>query len=835
MSGMVWRRAASVLVFSCFAPAPSPGQALAPASTGGVAELARALGQLGANKRVLMIGAHPDDENTQLLTVLGRGLGAQVGYLSLTRGEGGQNLIGLELGTALGVIRTQELLAARELDGGRQFFTRAYDFGYSRSAEETFRFWPRDSLLRDVLAVIRRFRPQILVSVFSGTPRDGHGHHQVAGLMARRAFDVLRDSSWGPIKLYRSSGFDTAGTTLVLSTGELDPLSGQSYFQLAMASRSRHRSQDMGQLQRVGPNTARLALLTSRRGTTAESGLWDGIDTTARPAALFAVIDSARTRLNPLRPQLIAPLLMRALVLLPLDSTEQRMLLESATANAARVILDAVADDEIVTPGQRLQVEVTVWNAGDALVELEAVDVRTRDGWEVQRLDAAASALQPGAVATRRFVLVVPREARRSRPYFLRRPVQEGRALYDWSSVPQGWRGLPFEPPLVEASVRMRIGEAGAIVRLMREVVYRYRDQALGEVRRPLAVSEPFDVRAEPEMVVWSTGITRALVEPRFTITVTNRARGSATARVQVSVPAGWPAVPAESLSFEREDEEQSFTVAISPPAARNTTGIHRLAMTAVGRDGRRSSGWTQMIDYPHIRPRAVAQPSTTDLRLAQLVWPTLRRVGYIRGAADRLPEALIASLAAVPVPLEVLSRDSLASADFSRFDAIIVGSRAYEIEPALVTHNQRLLDYARNGGLVIVQYQQYDFVERGLAPFRLTIARPHDRVTDENTPVTPLDPRHQVFQQPNQLEPADWQGWVQERGLYFANNWDPAYTPVLETHDQGQPPLRGGLLIAPLGRGTYVYTGLSFFRQLPAGVAGAYRLFANLLGLGKR
>ena len=261
----MWRALRFSLVASLSAAGPGLGQ-LAPPGTGGVAALAAALKQLGANKRVLMIGAHPDDETSDLLALLARGMGAQVAYLSLNRGEGGQNLIGPELGPELGVIRSEELLAARELDGARQFFTRAYDFGYSKTADETWRFWPRDSLLEDVLDVIRRFRPQVLISVFSGTPRDGHGQHQVSGLLARQAFEALRDSSWGPVKLYRSANFDTAGASLVLDAGALDPVTGRSYHQVAMAGRSRHRSQDQGALERPGPSPVRVALLEVRRG-----------------------------------------------------------------------------------------------------------------------------------------------------------------------------------------------------------------------------------------------------------------------------------------------------------------------------------------------------------------------------------------------------------------------------------------------------------------------------------------------------------------------------------------------------------------------------------------
>src|SRR5207244_4134567 len=316
-----------------------------PPGTGGVAALAGALKQLGANKRVLVIGAHPDDEDTELLAILSRGGGVRAAYLSLSRGEGGQNLIGPELGPELGIIRTEELLAARQLDGARQFFTRAYDFGFSKTADETFRFWPRDSLLVDVLAVIRRFRPQIVVSIFSGTPRDGHGQHQVAGILARQAFEALRDSSWGPVKLYRAAWSDTGATTLRLDGGALDPLAGRSYHQIAMAGRSRHRSQDMGQFERAG--------------------------------------------LNPSRPAAIVPLLARALREVGRGTVgetddEQRESLEHALAAAAGVAIDGFVDDGIVIPGERLEVEATVWNAGAGGVTLDGIDVAAPPGWKVE-------------------------------------------------------------------------------------------------------------------------------------------------------------------------------------------------------------------------------------------------------------------------------------------------------------------------------------------------------------------------------------------------------------------------------------------------------------------
>ena len=801
------------------------GQQLAPAGTGGVAALATALQHLGANKRVLVIGAHPDDENNLLMTWLSLAAGADVAYLSLNRGEGGQNIIGPELGPELGLIRSEELLAARSVDGTRQFFTRVYDFGFSKSMDEAFRFWPRDTVLADVVAIMRRFRPQVVVSIFSGTPSDGHGQHQVAGAVARQAFDLLKDSTWGPVKFYRSTFFDTTATTLRIPTGAIDPLYGKSYSQIAVISRSLHRSQNQGGLQRPGPSMIRLALVATRARSGGPDGLFSGVDTAlAGHERYVALIDSARRALNPYHPADVVPYLARALeALTPADSA-QRTILEAALANAASVVVDGTADDGLVVPGERLQIEATVWNAGATPVAVEGVDVQAPAGWTVETVGAPGAEVASGTLMTGRFAVTVAAAAPGTQPYFLRHPLMAGGGMYDWAGVPAGLRGEPFEPPPVVVRARLRI--AGASVTLTREVTYRYRDEATGEVRRPIFVTRDFDLAVTPGLVVWPTdGQTAA---PRtFTAQVTNRTRGAASATVRMTVPAGWGSVAAESLTFRREDESKSVTFTVTPPAG-VTPGTFTLRATVTGSDGRISEGALTTIDYPHIRPRALRHPSTVDVRVANLVLPSLARVGYVRGASDRVPEAL----AAVGVPIVLLDADMLARGDLSRYDAIVIGSRAYETDPALVANNGRLLDYAREGGLVIVQYQQYPFVQGGFAPFRFSIAQPHDRVTDETAPVTELVPGSPVFHVPNAIAEDDWRGWVQERGLYFAHDWDSTYTPLLESHDAGGPPLSGGLLVAPLGRGTYVYTGLSFFRQLPGGVVGAYRLFANLLAL---
>src|SRR5258706_597637 len=437
----------------------------------------------------------------------------------------------------------------------------------------------------------RRFRPQIIVSVFAGTPADGHGQHQVAGLLARQAFDLLRDSTWGPVKLYRSTRFDSAATNLTLPAGTLDPIVGQSYYQLAMASRSRHRSQDMGQLQRPGPSNVRVSLLSVRASVRpgVPDAFFAGVDTAWHGSGMdryASLIDSARAALNPFHPGAVLPYLSRALRLLGTADAEQRALLERAVAIAAGVSIDGTTDDGIVTQGQRLQVEVNVWNAGDNAVQVDSLDVRAPAGWTVERLDFRRFTVSSGAVSTPRLVVGVGPEAARTQPYFLRRPLTMGGGLYDWTGVPPDVRGLPFDPPPVEARVRLTI--AGEPVTLTREVVYRYRDQEIGEVRRPLFVTRAFDVAIAPDEVLWP--VDGGGKDPRhFTVTVTNRARGPASARVTFTAPAGWPPVPAESLAFGKEDETKSITVALSPPLQRLAPGSYELRAAVVGggADGR--------------------------------------------------------------------------------------------------------------------------------------------------------------------------------------------------------------------------------------------------------
>ncbi len=816
---------------------------------------------IGRYKRVLVIGAHPDDEDTDLLTILVRQMGAEAAYLSLNRGEGGQNLIGPELGEELGVIRTEELLAARRLDGAQQFFTRAYDFGFSKTLAETWQHWPQDSILKDVVRIIRRFRPQIIVAIFSGTPIDGHGQHQAAGWAAKEAFRIADDSArfpellteealrpWRPIKLYRSARFDTASTTLAMDGGALDEIVGQSYHQIAMRGRSLHRSQDMGRLQTMGPSSVRVALLEDRTGT-GGGGLFTGIDTSmaALPwgedgppgnvfrqasgvAATLTQLDSAESKLGLNLPRGQARLALdRALGALEdglgqpsaIERSQQLEHIRKARKILRGVLYDAIADAERVVPGQLVRVTYSVWNTGTAALSVAPVfqpgpTTAGPDG----PLTAGPGALDTGSVVWRILDGTPPSE-----PYYLRRP--RSGDLYTWPVAMRSSWGVPFEPSVARVEFLEGTRRQADV-----EVTRRTNDQARGEVRRPVFVVPRVAVSLEPDVLVWPTGSTNART---FTVTLTHAARDRTIGTLRLELPPGWPAVAPASFAFTRPDEERTITFTVRSPTGLRA-GTLRVRALATDNRGRVDSLGVEVIDYPHIRPHQLVRPAEASIHATPLVLPQLARVGYVRGAADRVPEAL----QEVGLPIVILDKAALDRGDLSRFDAIVVGSRAYETDTALVAHNDRLLAYARAGGLVIVQYQQFQFSDEGYAPYPLTIGvqrgmfRSHDRVTDETAPVTVIDSTSPVIAGPNRIGRGDWEGWIQERGLYFAHTWDQRYRPVLEMHDPGEEPLRGSLLVARVGKGTWVYTGLSFFRQLPAGVPGAFRLFANLLALGR-
>ncbi len=502
---------------------------------------------------------------------------------------------------------------------------------------------------------------------------------------------------------------------------------------------------------------------------------------------------------------------------------EKQALANEALAGAAQVLADAATDLETAVPGESFEARSLFWNAGGLAVADLTVTVHSPAGWVTvgsRPAEPTRARFATELTDERLIDIEVPAGSRPPAPYFLRQPRRGD--LYDWSETAPAVRGEPFEPPPL--FLRFAFTVAGEPIVLEREVVYRARDQAVGEVRRPLRAVPELEVAARPELVVWPAGAERT---EALEITVVSNVDRPVAARLEVAVPAPWRPVAPIDLDLEparpRVVEVELAAASGAAASGRSSVGV------AVVYEGRRFDRAVHLIDYPHIRPVAMLEPARVEISAGDIRWPRLGRIGYLRGASDRMPEALIR----IGLPLEVLTADELATRDLSSFDAIVVGSRAYEVDPALLRTSPLLLDYARAGGLVIVQYQQYQFTRGGYAPFPLEIHRPHGRVTDEAAPVTMLEPEHPAFTAPNRIGDADWQGWVQERGLYMAGTWDDAYRPLLAMADPGGEEQRGALLVARLGEGHYVYTGLAFFRQLPAGVAGAYRLFANLLALG--
>ena len=855
--------------------APSP---LEPPTTGGVAVVERALDKLSTHKRLLVIAAHPDDEDTSLLTLVSRGMGGEAGYLALSRGEGGQNLIGPELGPGLGLIRTRELLAARGIDGGRQFFTRAYDFGYTLSVDETLQLWPKELLVEDAVRVIRRFKPQVIVSIFPGVPHPNHGQHQAAGVTAYAAFPVAGNAQalpqlkaeglapWTPQALYIAAWFDREKATVTLPIGGVDPFTGKTIAQLAVASRSMHRSQDMGRVQDLGPRDTAVTWVQGAGGPQGKE-LFAGIDTrlsaiaatipdagrrdraAAELTAVQAAAEGARKALNPARLEESVPAfaeivkrLRAAQAVLANASPEEQpaadliaeklQVAQIGLAAAAGIAVDAITEAEAVTPGQPFPVKALLWNSGGRTVSGAAVSLVPSKDWGGSVLSGESKDVAARTLGSWDLQPAAPAEAAPTVPYFLRQPLKV--STYDWSGTAPEVRGEPFEPPPLVARFALTVD--GLPLVLEREVVHRHGDQAVGEVRRPLRIVPLVEVAVADSLLVWPTSRR----EPRhLQVTVTSHAKAAVRGRLEASVEGGgpsqhWPAVKPIPFTLE-PGEDQTLDLAVTPPSS-FPAGRYELrlagALEGAGAEtgGQRFDLAVPVIDYPHIRPTPRPAPASVALSAADIKLPPLRRVGYVRGASDRVPEFL----RQIGVPLELLSPQDLGEGDLKRYDAVIIGSRAYETDEALRHANHRLLDYARNGGLVIVQYQQYPFVEGKFAPFPLEIARPHDRITDETAAPTLLDPAAPVFHQPNEIGADDWKGWVQERGLYFAHTWDPAYKPLLAFTDPAGQVLQGGLLVAPVGKGTYVYTALAFFRELPAGVPGGFRLFANLLALGR-
>ncbi len=813
---------------------PASAQAQRPMHAG---EIAQGLRKLGVVGNVLYVAAHPDDENTRLLAWLVGEKRVRAGYLSLTRGDGGQNLIGTEQSELLGLIRTHELLAARRIDGAEQLFTRARDFGYSKSAQESLQIWGHEAVLEDVVLAIRRFKPDVILTRFNERPPN-HGHHTASAILAREAFEAAADPSRFPEQvarygtwkvdrlLYNVSTWrlgpdaDMSGY-LKVDVGGYDPLVGRSWGEIAADSRSQHKSQGFGVAAQRGTSHEYFSPVA---GTRPKAEPFEGLDLSwgrfakgepkhARAAAAVAkATKAAWDGFDAKAPHASIPALLKvraALRALPDDNPFKASKLadtEALIAACAGLHLEARAAEPAAVPGGSVQLRVSALNRSPAALRLVSV---TLPGGDVLEVNAALGHNVPVGQSP---TVAVPAEAPVSTPYWLRDPQQGGL----FSVADRALVGRPSGDPALAVAFTWEVGGERFVT--TRPVVYAWVDPVRGELYRDLEIVPAVTANLDRPVVMFPNGQTRD-------VSVTLAAgRDAAEGVVRLELPDGWRAEPAERpFELASKGAEASVAFRVTPPKGASERASVR---AVVELNGRKDSWAMRGIAYDHIPPLTVRKAAQADLVPLQLETRS-RRIGYIPGPGDTVAE----DLAAVGFEVTLLPDERLAKEPLERFDAILVGVRAYNTNPRLASHHERLMKYVEQGGRLVVQYMTNNHIaplKAPLGPWPIEIGR--DRVTDEAAAMTPVDPKDGLLAGPNALGPADFDGWVQERGLYFATTWDARYRPVFELQDAGDEPSRGALLVARHGKGTFVYTGLSFFRQLPAGVPGAYRLLANLL-----
>jgi LmbE family N-acetylglucosaminyl deacetylase len=795
-----------------------------------------------------MIAAHPDDENTALLAYFARGRSMRTGYLSLTRGEGGQNLIGSEQSDLLGVIRTQELLAARRIDGAEQFFTRAIDFGYSKSDDETLQKWGREKVLSDLVWVIRSFRPDVIVLRFSGTPRDGHGHHQSSAILGKEAFSAAADPHRFPEQLKdvqpwqakrlmwnvfsfsreQEKEAETMPHRVAVDTGEFNPALGHSYSEIAGMSRSMHRSQGMGAPEHRGSS---MSYLVTTAGEPAERDLFDGVDTTWNRVPgggqIAALLSDAAAGFVDQNPEKTIPLLLKARPLIAAidDPWAKRKLkeLDDALALCAGLWLDATADRFEAAPGSTVKIGLEVINRSHFAIAWTGHSLLSSDGTNREFATAGSDGAggqhhalaynEPSHVA---LTWTVPHNEAYSQPYWLRKP--HAGDLYEIEQ--QQLIGRADSAPVLTAQFTLDFD--GTPVTLSTPVRYRYVDNTEGELTRPLVIVPPVAVDLRANVLLFPNTGSKSLE-------VQLKAHAAdASGAVKLDLPAGWKAEPASrTFHLAESGDEQTVVFTLIPPP-HESSGLVRAVANAGGKE---ISTGIRVMAFPHFPAQMVFQEAQAKLERVD-VKILAHKIGYVMGAGDSIPEAL----RQLGCEVTLLSAQDLAERNLSEFDAIVTGVRAYNVRADLRANQQRLLDYVRDGGTLIVQYNVLPgFFGRGdpsqlahIGPYAITIS--HDRVSVEEAPVQFPDPQHPLLLGPNRITGHDFDGWIQERGLYFASAWDPRYQPVLESHDPGEKPLAGGTLYTRYGKGVYIFSAYSWFRELPAGVPGAYRIFANML-----
>ncbi|MCB0599312.1 MAG: PIG-L family deacetylase, partial [Phaeodactylibacter sp.] len=786
--------------------------------------------------------AHPDDENQRLISYLSNDVHAITTYLAMTRGDGGQNEIGPEIEELLGVIRTQELLAARRIDGGNQMFSRANDFGYSKNPEETLEFWGHEEALSDVVWAIRKWRPDIIINRFDEKSAGRtHGHHTTSAMLSYEAFDLAADKNtfpeqlkyaetWQPKRLFFNTSwwfygsqenFEKADKSKMLSVdvGVYYPVLGKSNTEIAAAARSMHKAQGFGDAGTRGSQMEYLELLKGDMPADKEN-LFAGINTTwsriEGGAPIGKILAEAEASFQFTNPGASVPKLMEALALIEAlpdgfwKNVKQQEIKDVIQA-CLGLYLEAVAGEPSATPGEEVELNIEAINRSRIPVSLQSVNILPEG-----RDTALSLALNYNEDQKVSKMVALPEDMEATSPYWLKEKWEEGR----YTVEDQRLRGLPEAPRAFRVQFNLTV--AGRPFAVQKEVVYKYEDPVKGEVFQPFEITPPVFVQAVEPVYVFGHD------EPQTVEVVVKSGKAQVSGTVELRHSEGWTVEP-ESVGFELalKGEEKTLRFQLSPPKQQDESFITPLAKVG----GQAYSRKLTRIDYSHIPVQTILLDASARVARVELE-KAGDEIGYIMGLGDEIP----ASLEQIGYNVSLLEENGITPENLRRFDAVILGARAYNGLERARFYQPALFEYVKNGGTLIVQYNKnfgLTVPMEDLAPYPLKISR--DRVTVENAPVRFLKPEHPILNWPNKITASDFDGWVQERGLYFPNEWAEQYEPILSSNDPGEPPRDGGLLVARYGEGYYIYTGYSWFRQLPAGVPGAFRLFANMISIGKK
>ena len=784
----------------------------------------------------LYIAAHPDDENTRLIGYLANKVKARTGYLSLTRGDGGQNLIGSEIRELLGVIRTQELLAARNIDGGEQFFTRANDFGYSKHPDETLAIWNEKEVLSDVVWVIRNFKPDVIINRFNHrTPGTTHGHHTSSAMLSVAAFDLANDTSqfasqlkytslWQPKRLFfnTSSWFyksqqdfekATKGKLMAFDVGVYYPLKGLSNNELASMASSQHLCQGFGRVTTRGSQNEYVEFLKGDKPKD-ENDIFSGINTTWNRlkdgGEIGAILYEIEEDFDFVNPSKYLPKLMEAYQLIQkLEDTHWRIIKEKELKEiieaCAGLYLEVSANSASGAPNTSVEINFEALNRSRIAIELTSVTSNVDKKIFLKELDLEANK----KVNFKETITLATTEF--SDPYWLKKEASLGM----YSVENQLLIGNPETSRPVSINFNLTI--EGIPITITKNLVRRYAERDIGEIYEPFEVLPKVTTKLKDKVLIFSNDMPqKVVVEVRAGAT-------NVAGTIKLEVPEGWK-VSAKAKTFRIKQKGDKYEVDFLVfPTVNQSEGKLKVIVTSNGKTYNKE---LVEINYNHIPKQSVLLNS--EAKVVRLNIKTKgTKIGYIRGAGDAIPE----SLRQIGYTVDLINPVEINEKNLLTYDAIVLGIRAYNVVKELKFKQKYLLAYVENGGNMIVQYNTNRRVDVA-APFELKLSR--DRVTDEFAEVRVLEKEHSLLNYPNKITPEDFKGWVQERGLYFPGTWSKEYTPILSMNDKGETPKQGSLLIAKLGKGNYIYTGLSFFRELPAGVSGAYKLFANMLAVGK-